>query len=204
MPTGYTYKLLKGKGQTFPEFAKTCARAFGAFVHMRDDSMDKPLPKTVKVDKYHEKSLKKANARLVKLQAMSPAQKTIYGAKLLERDIKHCISARNKVLKENGILQQMAEKVRNWTPPTSEHINLKEFMLQQLNTSETGTGYYDELLEKLQAMGPADAYKKDLENTLWEVNYHMEKMGEEKKRIEGANLWIKNLFESLERYERTR
>ena len=40
MPTGYTAEILNGEIKTFPEFAKKCARAFGAMIHMRDDSLD--------------------------------------------------------------------------------------------------------------------------------------------------------------------
>ena len=43
MATGYTYPVVEGKITEFSEFALGCARAFGAFMHMRDDNSDAPL-----------------------------------------------------------------------------------------------------------------------------------------------------------------
>lgn len=53
MPTGYTAGILDGEINTFEEFAKTCMRAFGATIHMRDE----PLSKTYEPEKtsdYHK------------------------------------------------------------------------------------------------------------------------------------------------------
>ncbi len=42
MPTGYTHLI--EEGCNLEEFVWACARAFGACVMMRDDSVDKPVP----------------------------------------------------------------------------------------------------------------------------------------------------------------
>lgn len=44
MPTGYTYPVCEGKITEFPDFALSCARAFGALISMREEPMDAPLP----------------------------------------------------------------------------------------------------------------------------------------------------------------
>ena len=42
MPTGYTAKIVDG--QSFPDYVKTCLRAMGVCVSMRDLPMDTPIP----------------------------------------------------------------------------------------------------------------------------------------------------------------
>lgn len=46
MPTGYTADLME-KGMEFKPFVLQCARAFGALITMRDDSLDAPSPKSL-------------------------------------------------------------------------------------------------------------------------------------------------------------
>jgi hypothetical protein len=51
MPTGYTAMIEEREDVTFREFALTCARAFGACIMQRDNSLAEP-PKPREVDKY--------------------------------------------------------------------------------------------------------------------------------------------------------
>lgn len=48
MPTGYTSVLFDKPETTFSEFASRCARAFGACMAMRDESLAVALPDEVK------------------------------------------------------------------------------------------------------------------------------------------------------------
>jgi len=64
MPTGYTAKLCEGE-QSFGEFALGCARAFGACVMQREDSMD-DLPKAREHDGdvgYYSRALETARRK---------------------------------------------------------------------------------------------------------------------------------------------
>ncbi len=74
MPTGYTCDI--EKGITFKEYALGCARAFGAFVSLRDEDKDIELPDGFPLDSYHEKELPKARKELAKYQKMTIKEAT--------------------------------------------------------------------------------------------------------------------------------
>ena len=66
----YTYELVDKK-LTFPQFAMRCARAFGALIEMRDDSMDAPIPDEFSPSDYHVKAKAKAEETLKRLRSIS-------------------------------------------------------------------------------------------------------------------------------------
>ena len=43
MPTGFTSEVAERDDFTFQDFVWKCVRAFGAFMHMRDESSDAEL-----------------------------------------------------------------------------------------------------------------------------------------------------------------
>ena len=73
MPTGYTDPILKGKITNFKDYAKLCMRAFGAAIHMRDDSLDIEYTKR-EPSQYHIDSLKSWEERLTELKSMTDEQ----------------------------------------------------------------------------------------------------------------------------------
>ena len=58
MPTGFTCDIKDGI--TFERFALNCARAFGALINMRDDSLDAEIPDEIKPSDHHVKALAEA------------------------------------------------------------------------------------------------------------------------------------------------
>ena len=64
MPTGYTAMLTEEKEITFEDFALKCARAFGALIEMRDESLDAKIPEEFKVTEYHTVELNRAIEKL--------------------------------------------------------------------------------------------------------------------------------------------
>ena len=71
MPTGYTSKIYDGEQVTGKEFLMTCARAFGALIEMRDESLNAKIPEELEVNTYHKKELENAKQKLKSIKNMS-------------------------------------------------------------------------------------------------------------------------------------
>lgn len=70
MPTGYTEGIMNGKITTFPQFAKLCMRAFGATIHLRDESLDSEYEPRVPSD-YHSKEIERAKKNIIDAKKLS-------------------------------------------------------------------------------------------------------------------------------------
>jgi hypothetical protein len=136
MPSGYTYDVQVGKITTLEDFAKSCARAF---IWQARDSNEPDLRKLVSTKghdiEYYEKELVDAN-----LQLSEYLQFTVEDwDKLVEREntvsLNYYVS-RVKEMKEQELrYRSMFEKVKAWEPPTDKHIEMKRFMISQLEDS---------------------------------------------------------------------
>jgi hypothetical protein len=182
MPTEYTAKLME-KGQDFDEFVMTCARAFGACILMRDD--------------FYETSLKAARAELLRLESMTNQERIDFGvAKKAER-----IFSLNKSVEtdraENARLEEMRDKVQKWNPPSPDHVELKNFMLNQIEISMNSFGYYERELAKLNAASPYELYAEVVGETQRGIESYEQGRSEEQERTADRNKWIKQLRESL-------
>jgi hypothetical protein len=78
--TGYVHHMVE-KNQTFPQFAMSCARAFGALVEMRDEGMDAKIPDEIKPEPYHKKAAAEARKELVAFEAMTEDASAWRGSK---------------------------------------------------------------------------------------------------------------------------
>lgn len=94
----------------------------------------------------------------------------------------------------------MIDKVKEWIPPTEDHIKLKEFALEQLNSSlefdcsDSSRNYYlqepfKDTVEEYRVY-KIKSYLKDLE-------YYSKSYRDELESVEKANKWIRDLIESL-------
>ncbi len=200
MATGYTYKLIE-EGQTFQEFAKGCARAFGGFVHMRDEPMDAPLRLPDETENnYHAKKLEEETEKLTKLLAFSEEEKITHGEKYIQESIEYAKKAIKKKQLGNSRIEQMMVDVSNWTPPTKDHEEFKRFMLEQLEFSKTTGSYYEDLIQKLKNYSPIDVYNEDVECSRRSIAYHAEELKKELSKNNNRGQWAKQLIESIEKY----
>ena len=147
MPTGYTYKITE-EGYQFNQYVWDCARAFSPFIHMRDE------PNSAKITmpeefSYYQDRLDEDRLELEKYEAMSLAEAEI------ERDIEYdkCqFDAKKylaKMMAESKKFHTMHAKVLAWNPPTPAHVELRSFMLQQLEETmkyDCNVGYYEKVL----------------------------------------------------------
>lgn len=203
MPTGYTAGILDGKTTTFPQFAKLCMRAFGATIHLRDESLEGEYePRTP--GKYHIEEIEKA--KLLIKNAKHFSDKRIINEKeseLTESKKYHLEAikkAKQNLVKLNGILSE----IRKWQPPTPEHAGLKEFMIKQLEGTidfDCGTKYHDEKLveieKELLTLNAPDIRCQMIEQGKKDFTYHNAENLKEIERCEQANKWVSDLMESI-------
>jgi hypothetical protein len=132
MPTGYTSKL-HDKDQSFEEVVWTCARAFGALFHMRDDGLDAPLqlhePDTAN---YGARALEEEGTELERLRKLSRSdcdrEAAAEYATAVDQHMKY-EAEKNEVRKR---YVAMLDQVQKWKAPTPDHEGLRKFMVEQL------------------------------------------------------------------------
>jgi len=203
MPTGYTARIIDGDVNTFYEFAKICLRAFGAAIHMRDDSMDKEYEPRVP-DEYYMENINEYTERLKLIESQSDEE--------LVKDHKKSIEERKK---DYSVYIKKAEKLREkltpflenaitWAPPTPEHENIRVFMIEQLEMtikSDCDVDYYNDALKEADVeIEHLDA--KIIRATLVEsinesITYYQKSYDDSVKNCNSSNEWVKTLLNSL-------
>lgn len=197
MPTGYTCDVQSGKVTEFRDFAMACARAFGACIMMRDEPADTPISERFDPNtSYYDDSLARAKARLIELEAMTPEQAD--AASRAERDAEwQAIEERNqRRAVERRRYEAMQKHVLAWTPPSDEHVGLKDFMLDQLTRSIDFdcNGSYDKPAPYLSG----DDWKAEqIRKARRDIEYHTKERAKEIERAEERTTWIRQLRESL-------
>jgi len=186
MPTGYTYPVEEGTITTAKEFAANCARAFGAFIHQRDDNGDVlyyPTPPSE--DSYYVKALAEAKEKLASWLNTTEEQKYAQWSESVEsaaeyRDNSHADCA-EKNAKYDAVLAQVEA-----IPYPPELKQFHDFMVQQLTDSKYGPyGWLDEPHEDYVTW--CEAHEKRL---LRDVRYYREEMNKERERYEERVAYI--------------
>lgn len=193
MPTGYTAAVVDGKQTEFPDFAMSCARAFGALITMRDDPADAPIPDEFKPSTYSADRLEEAKGKLALLQAMTPEEADAAAWNAFTEGNRSADEYDAKNDAEDARLEAMAEKVRAWTPPTAEHQGLKTFMLEQISISKHG----DYRSSRPQKMTGAQWLEAETKDAMREIGYHAKSQAEEEARASGRTAWVAALRQSL-------
>lgn len=203
MPTGYTAGIIDGKITTFREFAKTCMKAFGATIHMRDETLDTEyVPR--EINEYYRQSLDKWKQTLDEVIKMSDEEIIAKREKELQERIDYARSKMDLCERNCVVLGKMLEEVHDWEPPTEEHKGFKKFMLEQLNETikhDCDTSYYRESLSKsYNEMFSIDAKKireEYIKDAKYNINYSQENLDKEVKRVEESNKWVEQLLNSI-------
>jgi hypothetical protein len=194
MPTGYTAAIKDGI--SFEKFVWTCARAFGALVNMRDDSMDAPIPQEFTPSPYYAESLARAQAELTRLKAMTTREISAACAADFAQAVKH---NGERIAQANELRDKyaaMLAKVQAWTPPTPEHEGMKTFMADQITGSirfDCGTDYYT----APEKQTPEQWHAEQIAAAIKDVRYHEKSLADENQRTAERNAWLAALRESV-------
>lgn len=201
MPTGYTADIKDGI--SFETYAMNCARAFGALIDMRDAPSGAEIPERFEPSPYHMDQLEQAHARLADLKTMKPED--ISAGALLDW-MKKTIETADAVRERNDLkakYEAMLDAVDKWQPPTSDHVEMKDFMRQQIVDSvkwDCDTSYY------VKEKRPTDKEWLDrkMHKAKHDIAYHEKAYIEEVDRTEKRNKWMAALRESLKQNELSR
>jgi len=198
MPTGYTADI--ENDISFEDYALSCARAFGACMHQRE-SPSKEKPKLRTGSDYHANALSEAKKTIAELEAMAGVNdRTNYGKKIIEAEEASNQKSFNKKIVLKNKYDAMLIKVYNWHPPTSEHEQLKNFMIDQIVDTvkyDCDTKYDMDRLTQLSKANPLDKYKEALRYAYKNAEYHETELMKSRDQDQDANRWISVLYNSL-------
>lgn len=193
MPTGYTADVADGKID-FRTFALRCARAFGATVMQRDESLDSP-PRHRQPSVYYAKRLAEASADVERYRSMTLAEAAeAMAAERAEHEEREAQYRAEKDAKRERY-EAMLREAQAWEPPTAGHAELKVFMVKQLSWSidfdcrPYNNPYPHTDSEEWLASKRAQSLR--------EVERAETAHREEEERVASSNAWIDSLYGSL-------
>ena len=195
MPTGYTAKLYVGE-QSFRDFVLTCARAFGACIDMREDSLDKAIPDKFEPTKYHIEQIEKYKKELKRYVTMLSEDAENECEKEYQAEVKSYEKNIERQAKLKQRYESMSRKVKAWKLSTPDHQGLKNYMVQQLEESiKFDCGYKSEKPKRLTTIRWLD---EQIASAKRNIEYHTEENRKEVERTNERNQWIAELRKSLE------
>lgn len=209
MPTGYTAGIIDGKIKTFEDFAKQCIRAFGAAVHMRDEDFDKEFEPATPSD-YHINALQKVLKQKQELLTSSDEDLLKQEKDRLNELIEYHNASIKKDKENLLLLNKFLREANEFQPPTEEHVEIKKFMIDQLQKTikhDTNSTYnFKGLVEAEEEIKYLDASKireEKLKSYETDIAYHKEKYKEDKLRCTERNLWAEQYFQAIKSNENT-
>lgn len=198
MPTGYTSKLHDGE-QTFPQFAATCARAFGALILLRDDPLSDELPSNAgEESNWHDQRLKIQRARLLELESCSPESAKV----LCDAEYASALESYEQRRAKNAAMraryEAMLADVERWTAPTQDHEGMKKFMREQLQESIRFDCWEPDAPTQL---APDAWLASQIDATKKSIAYHEDEKANDEERHRSRNAWLEALRESLNTWQ---
>jgi hypothetical protein len=94
----------------------------------------------------------------------------------------------------------MLDKVKAWTPPSFEHIGLRDFMIQQIKDSikwDCDLGYHERLLTEMSVITFEEWKKTALDDARRHVCYYTDELAKATTREAGRVVWLQQLIDSL-------
>ena len=197
MPTGYTAGIVDDI--SFTDYALGCARAFGACLDQRDESLA-TKPAFSKVNAYYTEAVTEAAEILDELESMNVPAQQEYGIKRISDRKKIVQDMFNKAIVLRRKYEAILDQARAWNPPSSDFDIFKKFMIEQLEESikyDCDTEYYVRSLTELSALDPFDMYTEDLAAARKNIEYTSNKLDSEIQRVAQNNKWVADLYKSL-------
>lgn len=197
MPTGYTAPVEEGTITELKDFATQCARAFGAFIHQRDDSMSASLryPKPPS-DGYYKDYLRSAKREYDRWTSLSEEERYAEWSEYANKMTPDLHAAMAKRALKRSRYEAMLAKVSSVDVP-SDLLGFKEFMVRQLTESIRIDCGGETSLERLYRVEDFPVWcelrAKQLSRR---VDYYTEQVEAEQRRYEEAVAFIDQLAET--------
>lgn len=197
MPTGYTAAVKDGEITELSDFAMRCARAFGAYVMVRDAGLNTEVPDHFEPDEYYLKRYEEDKQKLEDFKSMSDKELREQWNREHEESVEFFHKRKRDEQRDRDRYKNMLEQVLEWEPPTEDHVSLKRFMVDQLNESiRFDCSYYQ---DKQPPVQQSFENWKEMMLGIYEDDVQRSKEGWEKEqeRVSSRNQWISELKESL-------
>lgn len=194
MPTGYTAKVAEGTVTELEPFALQLARGMGALVVMRDEPWDAPIPDKLPYSDYYEKKLDECERELDRVEAMSTTDAALAQSEEIEKATEYRATYQQNMHDKEKRYTDMITKVKAWEGAPE---GIKKFALDQLNESlkfDCGFNYVPSIPVRI---APEVYLANKVADARAEFFRAQTNLKEEVERVDQANLWIKQLKESL-------
>lgn len=196
MATSYTSNLHDDMPQSFEQFVLNCSRAFGALITMRDEPSSAPVPTHFEPNiKYHAKALAQAEKQRKRVLTKTLEQAERSALSDWKRAKKH---REQSILSGNDVryrYEDMLQSVKRWNPPTDDHVELKNFMIDQL---EGSINFDAPPAAPLAEPVSGEQWLEDqLDRIDWSIAYHRKQIQGEIDRAKSRTDWVQALFTSL-------
>lgn len=210
MPTGYTADVENGEITTLKEYMYRCARAFGGFVHQREDPLDAEL-KYPELDIHYEQwAIEREEENLRYWETASDEDIRYRIEENQRKEYEHNKEALKMYEAHNKRYDDMLSKVQAWQPPTDEHQKIKEFAIEQLTISRRSDDFVDKyyrqpILEfESQSTNPINIEtlrEEHLIDSEKSILTYQKQIKEKKQKHQETLEWIDQFFGSLEEGE---
>jgi hypothetical protein len=206
MPTGYTAGIIDGEITTFEQFATQCTRAFGATIHMRDNPLDSPYePRTP--SEHYVNSLQSQREKLEETKTMTDEAIVQDFETLLKDNLEYHEKGLEKDHANFEKLNSILESSKSWVPPTEEHEGLRNFMIEQIESTIKADGdlsyHINKILQIKQEMKDGIDPKVYREERIKEIEdritYYEGEIQKELERCKRSNDWMDKFFESIKK-----
>ena len=181
-----------------------CIRAFGVCSDQREDSLSAPLRTQFEADDFYQRHLEDVEIDIKKYESMSDEELYEKRKSSLESEIIRYKNRIKEMYKQNELYSKIRSEIEKWIPPTSEHNNIKEFALEQIDISYETTDYAKrslleakESLEKLSIDNISEIRNDILTGLEKDRSYYQNKIIEERNRVDSRNLFMKQFLDSL-------
>lgn len=198
MPTAYTAKI--EDDISFEEFVLTCARQFGALVSMKDETLDTEIPDNFDPHNNHYlEKIEEVKEELEKLQHITEGEAEEEAKREYEEQMKNQIDRLYKKRELRRKYEKMLSKVHAWEPPSKDHVELKNFMTQQLHDSikhDCNEEIIYELMPNKTMTGREwiDFWTNNLQKDL---EFYRKRYNDEVEMVKMRTKWVKQLKDSL-------
>lgn len=194
MPTGYTDQIISRKA-TFPQFVWSCARGFGALLHMRDSANGVPIKAQPK-DTFYKDQLAQAKKDLAEAVSTLSAKEI---QKQIDKEHEHAMGEYTRLMEkqaaERARYQAMLDQVVAWVPPTKDHIALKTFMVEQIESTIKFDCDWGKKPPVKPTPGEWRAGKIAFAKRM--VENYTEHVRRENDQINNSNQWVEDLAKSV-------
>lgn len=196
MPTGYTAALYEGKDVSFQEFAQTCLSAF-VFANA-DGTFTKNIDEQIQ---YIKNIINKNNEDIQKLLTLSDEDLDVLAQEEYDAEKTNLENSLSKVKSIKDRYENMLVEVEKWEPPTSNHVDFKNFMIDQLKNSiefDCKVDYYEERLRNIRRLSSDEYRESTLDERYNSTKFFMNELQDVSSKTRENNVWVSDVLDSLD------